>query len=232
LCGVPQLRTRAVEGFKVIASSATGTVITKLAVSPSTSNQPLKVAEPPVSLQAVLLQLLQTDDERELAAVHASLAAALQRDASATLAGLLDPPADVAAADESAGADGLRTRAIAFLAAQLAPPPRAAELLRRGTDAERTIADLIRRRLAGPAAAAGGAAPVTNAEFALYAQILLSLDLYRAGGGTGEELLEVDAATVATAAAALAAALAARYSIGRRRLCIFAFPTRVGRCIQ
>ena len=200
-----QLRTRAVDGFKVIASTATGTVVTKLAVRPLHCSHCIDSCKidpsPQSSPQAVLLQLLQTDDERELAAVQAALAAALQRDAPATLAGLLEAPTDATAADDSAGADSLRSRAVAFLTAQFTTPQRAAELLRRGPDAERVVAALVRRRLAGPAAAAGGAAPVTAAEFALYASILLALDLFRPGGGGGEELLEVrrraDARTVA-----------------------------------
>jgi hypothetical protein len=188
-----------VEGFKVIASSATGAVITKLSVlcvayciasshpTPPAIAPSLLPAHSPFSPQAVLLQLLQTEDERELAAVHAALSASLQRDAPATLAALLEPPAAPAAAGpDAAAADALRARAVAFLTAALAPPPRAAELLRRGDDAERAVAALVRRCLAPP----GGPAPVPPAEFALFAQLLLPLDMFRAAGG-GETLLEV-----------------------------------------
>eukprot|EP00961_Rhodomonas_salina_P149662 2014952-Rhodomonas_salina.1 len=87
-----QFRMKAIEGFKVVATSATGAVIIKLI--------------------GVLSQLMQSEDEKEVAIVNDSLVAALEKDVQATVGALLEHMTT----DEA-----FRAKALGFMQRELIP---------------------------------------------------------------------------------------------------------------
>ena len=147
-----EFQVKSIAGFKVIASTASGGVIKKLV--------------------GIVGQILQSDVEAVAASGHEALVAALERDVTATMEGLLEP---LCSTLEPAA----RSQTLVFIEKALLP--RAGRLLNKNPEAQTTVAEQLKKVMGNS---------VSTKEFSIFMRVLFSMNKFKNGIEGANEILD------------------------------------------